>query len=431
MIRRIRSALVASLLVGAVTITAATPSSAAPPASPGTDRPARLTLPAPTGPYPVGTTELHLVDRSRTDQWTDDVPYRELMVSLWYPARDVGALPRAPHMSPGAAAHFGGADGAASGLYGIPAGRVDFAATRTGGHRGAPVARHRRPFPVLLYSPGAGDPRTWATTLVQDLASRGYVVVTVDHTYEASEVEFPGGRVVTGRLAQLFEEAQQPDDFQRLAARVFDVRLGDTRFVLDELAALDRGTNPDAEGRALPAGVAGALDLRRTGMLGVSAGGLTALQAMREEPRIRAAVDLGGSIESPIIPDPIGLWPVARQGLDRPFLLVGDSGTDHHRTPSWSMLWNNSTGWRVDLHLAGAKSEDSYKDTVPLLPQIARQLDLPDSFVTAAIGDVDPTRAVHTEETFVAAFFDRWLRGRDGRVLDGPSRCLPDLVFVR
>ncbi|SCG64089.1 alpha/beta hydrolase family protein [Micromonospora humi] len=431
MIRRIRSALVASLLVGAVTITAATPSSAAPPASSGTDRPARLILPAPTGPYPVGTTELHLVDRSRTDPWTDGPRRRELMVSLWYPARDVDRFPRAPHMSPGAAAHFGGADGAASGLYGIPAGRVDFAATRTGGHRDAPVARHRRPFPVLLYSPGAGDPRTWATTLVQDLASRGYVVVTVDHTYEASEVEFPGGRVVPGRLAQLFEEAQQPDDFQRLAARVFDVRLDDTRFVLDELAALDRGTNPDAEGRALPAGVAGALDLRRTGMLGVSAGGLTALQAMREEPRIRAAVDLGGSIESPIIPDPIGLWPVARQGLDRPFLLVGDSGTDHHRTPSWTMLWDHSTGWRVDLHLAGAKGEDSYKDTVPLLPQIARQLDLPDSFVTATIGHIDPTRAVHTEETVVAAFFDRWLRGRDGHVLDGPSRRLPDLVFVR
>lgn len=434
MIRRIRSALVASLLVGAVTITAAAPSSVAragaPPAVSGTDRPARLTLPAPTGPYPVGVTELHLVDRSRTDPWTAAPPYRELMVSLWYPARDVGRFPRAPHMSPGAAAHFGGADGAASSLYGIPAGRVDFAATRTSGHRGAPVARHSRPLPVLLYSPGAGDPRTWSTTLVQDLASRGYVVVTVDHTYETSEVEFPGGRVVTGRLAELFQEAQEPEDFQRLAAMIFDVRIADTRFVLDELAALDRGTNPDAEGRALPAGVAGALDLRRTGMLGVSAGGLTALQAMSAEPRIRVAADLGGSIESPIVPDPIGLWPVARQGLDRPFMLVGDLGTDHHQTPSWKMLWDNSTGWRVDLHLAGAKSEDSYKDAVPLLPQIARQLDLPDSFVTGTVGDLDLTRAVHTEETFVAAFFDRWLRGRDGQVLDGPSRCFPDIVFV-
>ncbi|QLQ35379.1 hypothetical protein [Micromonospora robiginosa] len=434
MVRRIRAALVASLVACTLTVTAATPSSAShrggPPGPVGDERAPRLTLPAPTGPYPVGTTDLHLVDRSRSDPWTAVPTHRELMVSVWYPARDVGRFPRAPHMAPGAAAHFGGVDGAASALYGIPAGRVDFAATRTAGHLGAPVARHRRPFPVVLYSPGAGDPRTWATTLVQDLASRGYVVVTVDHTHETSEVEFPGGRVVTGMLARLSQEAQQPDDFQRLAATVFDTRLADTRFVLDRLAALGGGTNPDAQGRALPAGLAGALDLRRTGMVGISAGGLTALQAMHDEPRIRAAADLGGTIESPLVPDPIGLWPVARQGLDRPFMLVGDPGADHHRTPSWRMVWDNSTGWRVDLHLAGARGEDSYKDTVPLLPQIARQLDLPDSFVTGVIGDVDPHRAVRSEETFVAAFFDRWLRDRDGHLLDGPSRCLPDVVFV-
>ncbi len=87
-------------------------------------------------------------------------------------------------------------------------------------------------------------------------------------------------------------------------------------------------------------------------------------------------------------------------------------------------------GWHLDVHLNGAKGEDSYKDTVPLIPQIARQLGLPDSFVTRDIGSIDLTRAVHTEETFVAAFFDRWLRGRDGHVLDGPSLRFPDVTFI-
>ena len=40
--------------------------------------PPRLTLPPPTGPHRAGTVSLHLVGRSR-----------ELMVSVWYPARDV------------------------------------------------------------------------------------------------------------------------------------------------------------------------------------------------------------------------------------------------------------------------------------------------------------------------------------------------------
>ncbi|MEU1885456.1 hypothetical protein [Micromonospora sp. WMMD987] len=429
-----RTAVLATVIVGCVTVAHPAPSSAsgtvAPRAEQRADGPARLRLPTPTGPHPVGTVDLHLVDRSRTDPWTATPAPRELMVSVWYPATGVDRFPRAPHMLPGAAAHFGGTAGVGASLYRIPAGAVDFAATRTSGHRGAPLARSGRPYPVVLYSPGAGDPRTWGTTLVQDLASRGYVVVTIDHTHEVSEVEFPDGRVVSTLLPQLFEQAQQPDDFQRLGARVFDTRLADTRFVLDQLAALDRGANPDAAGRPLPRGMAGALDLSRTGMFGVSAGGMTALQAMSDDPRIRAAIDMGGSIESPIMPDALALWPVTRTGLDRPFMLMGDVGTDHHRTPSWRMLWDNSTGWRVDLRLDGAKGENAYKDAVPLIPQIARQLDLPDSFVTDALGAIAPARAVRSQETLVTAFFDRWLRGRAGHVLDGPSPRLRDVVFV-
>lgn len=256
MLRRFRTAMFVSLIVGCVTVASAAPSSAsrnvAAQSHSGANGPARLRLPAPTGPYPVGTVDLHLIDRSRTDPWSATPAHRELMISLWYPATDVGRFPRAPHMTPGAAAHFGSAAGVGASLYGIPAGSVDFAATRTSGYRGAPVARHKRPLPVVLYSPGAGDPRTWGTTLVQDLASRGYVVVTIDHTYDASEVEFPDGRVVGTLLPELFGQAQQPDEFQSLGARVFDTRVADTRFVLDQLAALDRGTNPDAEGRPLP-----------------------------------------------------------------------------------------------------------------------------------------------------------------------------------
>lgn len=255
-------------------------------------------------------------------------------------------------------------------------------------------------------------------------------MVTIDHPYDSSEVEFPGGRVVGSILQQLFQQAEQPSDLQALAAKIFDVRIADTRFVLDQVAALNHGTNPDADKRSLPGGVTGALDLRRTGMFGVSAGGMTALQTMDDDPRIKAAVDMDGNVESPLLPDALQLWPVAQHGLDRPFMLVGDPSVDHHQTPSWKLLWDTSTGWHVDLHLTKAASEDCYKDNVPLIPQIARQLGLPSSFVTSDIGSIDPARAVHTEQTFVAAFFDRWLRGGDGHVLEGPSPHLPDVTFV-
>jgi hypothetical protein len=63
-------------------------------------------------------------------------------------------------------------------------------------------------------------------------------------------------------------------------ARAVAVRVVDVRFVLDQLAALNAGRNPDAEHRRLPRGLRGALDLSRVGMFGFSS-------AARPQPRPR------------------------------------------------------------------------------------------------------------------------------------------------
>jgi predicted dienelactone hydrolase len=67
------------------------------------------------------------------------------------------------------------------------------AAPLTAGHEGAPVLRTPGRLPVIVFSHGAGGHRSETTIVVQELASHGYVVVTVDHTYDAFS-EFPGVR---------------------------------------------------------------------------------------------------------------------------------------------------------------------------------------------------------------------------------------------
>ena len=185
-----------ALLLSAATLTATAAAVPARAAAPDARRsggaggaPVRLSLPAPSGPHVLGTVALRVVDFSRRDPWVPQLPYRELMVTLRYPALPAAARshPRAPQMTPGAAAGFA----ALNNLTGVPADRVDWAATATHAHEGAPVDPRGGPYPVVLYSPGVLDPRTFATTLTDDLASRGHVVVTVDHTYEATAVESP------------------------------------------------------------------------------------------------------------------------------------------------------------------------------------------------------------------------------------------------
>jgi dienelactone hydrolase len=357
----------------------------------------RLALPAPSGPNGVGTVALHLVDRSRPDPWVASQPYRELMISVLYPARDAARYPVAPQMTPGAARHFDASLATVHQGWGVPAGKVDWGATPTHAHLGAPAEAGRHP--VILYSPGLGDPRTLGTTLTEDLASRGYVVVTIDHPSDASEVEFPGGRVVPFGL---------PLDGDVIATlkKVLSTRVADTRFVLDRLDDLSAGRDPDADGKRLPSGLSGALDMRHIGMFGQSAGGFTALQTLHDDPRVAAAADLDGTVGFDQDDGGPGLSPLAEDGLKRPFLLMGSQASDHRTVRSWEALWSNSTGWRRDVHLRGSKHA-SYTDLESLLPRIPG---VPAQARYDDIGWIAPAHAVTTERTGLAGFFDHELR---------------------
>ncbi len=368
-----------------------------PPSPPGV----RLTLPAPSGPGHVGTASLRLVDRSRRDPWVPAQAYRELMVSVFYPAASGGAYPVAPQMAPAAAAHFDASLADVHQGFGIPAGRVDWAATATHSRTGAPALPGRHP--VVLYSPGLGDPRTLGTTFAEDLASRGYAVVTIDHTYDASEVEFPGGRVEPFRL---------PLDGDVIATlkKVLSVREADTRFVLDHLAELPGGLDP-----------------HRVGMAGQSAGGFTALQTMHDDPRILAAANMDGTVGFDQDDGGPGLSPLAEDGLRRPFLLMGSQPSDHHTVRSWEALWGNSTGPRLDLHLRGS-AHHTFADMESLVPQVPG---LPAQTVREDVGWADSKQAVADQRAYLAAFFDLRLRGRDDGLLGGPSPRHPGVAFVR
>ncbi|MFG2957331.1 alpha/beta hydrolase family protein [Streptomyces sp. NPDC048291] len=371
--------------------------------------PVRLTLPEPGGPYPVGTTALRLVDTARADPWITAQPYRELMISIRYPARDTGGHPRAPQMLPGEAAGFA----AVNNLTGVPADQVDWAATRTHAHADAPVDRDRGPHPVVCYSPGTGDPRSLGTTLCDDLASRGYVVVMLDHTYDATAVQFPDGRVERTVLPAEFDKAYP--DKRRIAAllkKTVDVRVADTRFLLDELP------------RALPRDLHGVLDLDRVGMFGHSAGGFTALQTMHDDRRIAAGANLDGVVAYVQNDDESGhLSTVAADGLDRPFLLIGKDGNDLSTVPSWNALWRHSRGPREGLTLCGAEHA-TFTDEEAMIPQLARRLGLPRETVELNIGTIAPARAIPAERLCLASFFDRRLRGRKAA---DPSASVPEV----
>lgn len=348
--------------------------------------PVQLTLPAPTGRPRLGAVSVHLTDRSRPDPWVPAEQARELMIQVWYPARTVRSYPRADWVSPGAAE-----------VINPPGSPVTLPVTHA--HTGAPPAPGRHP--VVLYSPGFGMERTATTALVEELAGHGYVVVTIDHTYEAQVVEFPGGRLAYNAVPPPADEAEA----EAMLAKALAVRVADTRFVLGQLS-----------GRALSRELKGAMDLSRIGMFGHSFGGATAAQAMFEDRRIRAGVNLDGTMSGSVLDG----------GLSRPFLLLGAEANGPEGDETWDRMWERLRGPRHELSLRGAKHL-SFTDFQVLLPQSGTPAEQYEPFV----GTIDGTRSIAVQRAYLRAFFDRYLAHRGGRLLAGPSPRYPEMAFVR
>ncbi|KPC64392.1 hydrolase [Streptomyces chattanoogensis] len=362
----------------------------APPDATPAPAPGQLTLPAPTGRYGVGTVDLHLRDAKRMDPWVPG-QQRELMVSLWYPATHTSRypaalLPNSQQVLPGGVT--------------LPT---------TAGHTGAPVARKAGKLPVLLYSPGGRGNRATGTALVQDLASRGYLVVTIDHTHDTGDVAFPDGR---HEVSMLPPGTKSRD--------LIDVRAADTHFVIDQLAEIARGHNPDVEHKPLPHGLTQAASTKHVGMFGASLGGGSVAAAMHADSRIDAGVNLDGQL----------FGSSADKPLDRPYMLFSSEHHNRNSDQSWRRLWKNLHGERLDLKLRGS-GHNSFVDNQVLFPQAPGAFGITPEVMQQALGTIDPNRSIEVQRTYVAAFFDKHLRHRHSHLLDGPSHHYPEVDFIR
>ncbi|MFD7020880.1 alpha/beta hydrolase family protein [Streptomyces sp. NPDC059928] len=257
-------------------------------------------LPSPTGPYAVGRQMLHLVDEHRQDPWVPSAGLRQLMVSMYYPAQPGSGAP-APYMTTDEARLFLQEKAP---NRGIPPEAVT--AVRTWARADARPVPGR--FPLVLLSPGLAFSRALFSSVAEDLASRGYVVALIDHTYETPGVTFPDGRMLACTICD------------RLPAggleAVAESRAKDAFFVIEQV------TSPHSSWK-----YARLIDHRRIGMAGHSIGGAATAATMAADHRVRAGVNMDGTFH-PSVP---------ATGLDgRPFLLFGAQSDE---TPGTDDTW--------------------------------------------------------------------------------------------
>jgi dienelactone hydrolase len=342
----------------------------------------KASAPSPSGPSNVGTRIVQMVDSLRDDPFAADGSKRALLVRLWYPTPHNENCQPAPYTSPAVWSYF-------SQLAGLLAPEV-----RTNSCLDAPVSEGRHP--VVVFTHGYTGTFTDYTYLFEDLASRGYLVAAVDHTYEATAVEFPDGRFVESVFGSHLAEKTWRRDEQSLSLAV-SVRLKDLRFIVDELVRLNGEPGSPFAGR---------LDLDKVALAGHSLGALTALLSVQQEARFKAGVLLDPTLS------------VGSASMTETPVLVLAMGREQ-----WSdeecRLWSDLQGPRFAVNLKGAEHVTP-SDAVWLAKGAIKT------------GTMGPEKTIEALRDYVAAFLDVSLRGKPaGRLLTGSSLDYPDAVVTR
>jgi len=230
-----------------------------------------FTLPKPTGPYPVGTRIIYLRDTSRIEEKSPrpGMP-RELIVQIWYPAdlsnNTLATYQRRLETTLGTSYR--------SVLY--TNSRID-----------APVATQGGPFPILLFNHGWAGRRTQDTFLTEDLASHGYVVAAIDHTYNAGRVAMPDNRIIDDAFGfdPINTEVHTAGQIKNVWNKELSKWVADETFVLTAL----QGENLDKKSPWY-----GHLDTSRVGAFGHSFGGAASVQVCSTDPRFTAGLNMDG-----------------------------------------------------------------------------------------------------------------------------------------
>ncbi|KAI1268035.1 platelet-activating factor acetylhydrolase [Xylariaceae sp. FL1019] len=350
----------------------------------------QISYPKATGPYKVGSHVLELVDETRTDVFSPLGTKRDLMTTLHYPIEDKYSNCTYPSaFTPLLAGYL-------DLLYSAPLGTfLDFSLPEC---TDAPVAHPE--LPLLIFSHGYKGSRLLYQAILQEIASYGYNVLAVDHTYDAVVVEYPDGRFVYNTLDAVASDYGSTE-------LDLNERTKDVIFLLDSLS---NTTITSKIPGMVKCGKIQTFQTERAGIFGHSFGGSTSLQSTVNDTRIIAGTSLDGPF-----------WGFANQtGTDTPFMLVSAlQPSSEEWIPEWTDTWPRLRNFKRWFKVAGTLHLSF--DDLPLLADLLNEnLDgyVESETIAATLGNVTGTRMTAIEQGYLTSFFDQFLKDTTNGLLN-------------
>lgn len=361
-------------------------------------------LPRPTGPHRVGTRILYMTDPKRDSEGgARPDSQRELMVQIWYPAEAIGHQREIYRRR---------TETTLKSSY--------QAVLRTQSLRSAPILAAKTAYPLLIFSPAWTGQRTQSTFLMQEMASHGFVVASIDHTYYSGLVAFPDGRVIDSHRAPALGDFTHLSIREgiELANQFVRILADDILSVLDWLAAL----NGHPEGEWFRR-----LDFSRVGVMGHSIGGAAGAEACGIDPRIGAALNFDGWTFGDTL----------RFGLAKPWMVIYGKGIEKEPASLAAQPEGVQRYWQMNREnhetvTAALRENDGYCLTIRGCSHwnfADRALYSPLRSRTGA-GTIRPKRACRIIAAAARAFFVEALNGRDRSLVAEAVSVFPEVDVV-
>jgi predicted dienelactone hydrolase len=371
-----------------------------------------ITLPIPTGSFAVCRAIYEWTDDTRLDTLAP-IPgtKSELLVWIWYPS----AAGQSVAMDDYLPAQMQARAKPNGGLLRLLT--RDLAKVHGHSSRDADVSPQPRSYPVVIMRAGASAGVWNYSTLAEDLASHGYVVVGFDAPYRTYSVVFPDGRVMrrtpenNPELCEDQEQAQQA----RCVNKVLTAWIADIAFVLDQLERLNVS---DPTGK-----FTGRLDMARVGVFGHSFGGAQAAQFCSQDSRCKAGIDVDGSLHGSVI----------QAGIRKPFMFLlsgqGDFSSDAEvrqiQADIQSVYDRLPADGRLRISIRGANHFFFSDDGALLKSHIVLR-----TLRALGVVGIDGRRQLAVTVYCVHSFFDAYLKGTSVSRLNISSPLYPEIQVL-
>ena len=361
-------------------------------------------IPAPSGPYRVGTTIYELTDNSRRELYSGQDEARRFQIQVWYPSEAASSDERAPWMSnaeifaPAIAAYID-----------LPSFFLDhLALVEMPAYRESKVARTNEGYPVILFSHGWNGFNAQNTGQALELASHGYIVIGVQHTYGAIVTVFEDGTVAHNNPSALPSGAPD-DEYEAAAQKLVDQWAGDMGFALDFMQSQNIEANSPFHN---------SLDLPRVGIYGHSMGGGAAIQFCGTDARCKALLGMDPFMR------PVS-YEVLESGVTQPAFFMFSQrwadDVDSRNNKLFNRFIPNVKESRGVISIDGTAHYD-FSD-LPLLSPLTPQLGLK--------GPINGKRVTAIINDYLLSFFDMTLKNEAANLFNWQSQKYLEVKFSR